>query len=262
MTAPDSILAGGAPLEGRVAVVTGSGAGGIGAATAVRLASAGARIVLNDRVEGTTESVQAHIRDLGGEAVGVVANLIRPEGAQAVIGAAIREWGRVDILVNVVGGMRHGDMPVWELPEDAWDFTMALNLKSTFLATKEAAPLMIEQRSGKIVNIASVSATGAPQHAHYAAAKAGVLGFTRSCAAQLARYNVNVNAVSPGATMTEAVLRAGFVDADTDWSRQVPLGRPNEPDDVAQAVLFLSSDASRNITGTNLTVAGGLHNLA
>lgn len=245
-------------LHGRVAVVTGSGAGGIGEATALRLASAGASIVVNDRVEGTTDSVRERITQLGGDAVGVVANLVRPEGAEAVIEAAIRTWGRIDILVNVVGGMRQSDVPVWELPEDAWDFTIALNLKTTFLATKAAAPLMIEQGSGRIVNIASVSAAGAPEHAHYAAAKAGVLGFTRSCAAQLAPHNVNVNAVSPGATLTESVLRAGFLHADTNWAQTVPLGRPNEPDDVARAVLFLVSDAARNITGTNLTVAGGL----
>lgn len=241
-----------------MAVVTGSGAGGIGEATAVRLAEAGARIVLNDRIEGTTESVIERVAAAGGEAIAVVANMMRADAAEAVIGAAVERWGRLDILVNVVGGMRHGNMPVWELPEDAWDFTIALNLKTTFLATKFAAPLMIEQRSGRIVNIASISATGAPQHAHYAAAKAGVIGFTRSCAAQLARYDVTVNAVSPGATMTDAVVRAGFVDARTDWSRQIPLGRPNEPGDIADAVYFLASDAARNITGANLTVAGGL----
>ena len=245
------------PLEGRVAVVTGSGAGGIGAATARLLATAGANVVVNDRIEGTTEELEREIKDLGRDAVAVVANVMRPEGAAAVVNAAIERWGRLDILVNVVGGMRHGDIAVWELPDDAWDFTIALNLKTTFLCTKAALPHLMAQRSGRIVNIASVSAAGAPQHAHYAAAKAGVIAFTRSCAAQLAPYNINVNAVSPGATITESARRAGFVDPDADWSRRIPLGRPNQPEDIAEVVLFLVSDAARNVSGGNVTVAGG-----
>jgi NAD(P)-dependent dehydrogenase (short-subunit alcohol dehydrogenase family) len=249
------------PLDGAVAVVTGSGAGGIGAATALRLAAAGANVVLNDRLEGTTDPYVEQIRDMGRDAIAVVANLIRPEGAAAVIDAALDRWGRLDILVNVVGGMKLGDVRIWDLPEEAWDFTMTLNLKTTFLCTKAALPHMMAQRSGRIVNIASVSAAGAPQHAHYATAKAGVIAFTRSCAEQLAPYNVNVNVISPGPTITEGVIKAGHIDPNRDWSKELPLGRPNEPDDIAQTVLFLCSDASRNMTGAHLTVAGGLNPL-
>lgn len=147
-----------------------SGAGGIGEATALRLAAAGARIVLSDRVEGTTESVRHRITQLGSDAVGVVANLVRPEGAEVVIEAAIRAWGRVDILVNVVGGMRQSDVPVWELPEDAWNFTIGLNLKTTFVATKGWRRRSIKQRSGRIVNIAGVGG-GSTEHAHRAPLK-------------------------------------------------------------------------------------------
>ena len=247
-----------ASLEGKVAVVTGSGAGGIGAASALRLAGAGANIVLNDRIEGTTESVERDIKGLGVDVVSVVANVLRPEGAGAVIDAAVERWGRLDILVNVVGGMKFGDIRIWDMPEDAWDFTLNLNLKSTFLCTKAALTPMMEQRDGRIVNFSSTAAVGSPEHAHYATAKAGIVAFTRSCAAQLAPYNVTVNAISPGPTLTESVLKAGFLRADSDWSKQVPLARPNEPDDIAQAVLFLAGDAGRNITGLNLAVAGGL----
>jgi 3-oxoacyl-[acyl-carrier protein] reductase len=249
------------PLTDAVAIVTGSGAGGIGAATALRLAAAGANVVLNDRLEGTTDPYVEQIRDMGRDAISVVANLVRAEGAAAVVDAALERWGRLDILVNVVGGMKYGDIRVWDLPEEAWDFTMNLNLKTTFLCTKAALPHMIAQRSGRIVNIASTSAAGAPQHVHYATAKAGVIAFTRSCAHQLAPYNVNVNVVSPGPTITEGVVKAGIIDPDRDWSDELPLGRPNQPDDIAQAVLFLCTDASRNMTGAHLTVAGGLNPL-
>ena len=248
------------PLDGAVAVVTGAGAGGIGAATALRLAAAGANVVLNDRLEGTTDPYVEQIRDMGRDAIGVVANL-DPPGGPAVIDAALDRWGRLDILVNVVGGMKLGDVRIWDLPEDAWDFTITLNLKTTFLATKAALPHMMAQRSGRIVNIASISAVGAPQHAHYATAKAGVIAFTRSCAQQLAPYNVNVNVISPGPTITEGVIKAGIIDPERDWSPELPLARPNEPDDIAQTVLFLCTDASRNMTGAHLTVAGGLNPL-
>jgi NAD(P)-dependent dehydrogenase (short-subunit alcohol dehydrogenase family) len=247
------------PLDDAVAIVTGSGSGGIGAATALRLAAAGANVLLNDRLEGTTDPYVERIRDMDRDAINVVANLMRPEGAQALVDAALERWGRLDILVNVVGGMRHGDIRIWDLPEDAWDFTMNLNLKTTFLCTKAVLPQMMSQRSGRIVNIASTAAAGAANQAHYATAKAGVIAFTRSCAAQLAPYNVNVNVVSPGPTITEGVVKAGILDPNRDWSREIPLGRPNEPDDIAQTVLFLCSDASRNMTGANLTVAGGLN---
>jgi NAD(P)-dependent dehydrogenase (short-subunit alcohol dehydrogenase family) len=247
-----------APLDGKVAVVTGSGAGGIGAASALRLAGAGANVVLNDRLEGTTADTERAIRDLGRDAVGVVANVLRPEGAGAVVDAALERWGRIDILVNVVGGMKFGDIRIWDLPEDAWDFTIALNLKSTFLCTKAVLPHMMDRRDGRIINFSSTAAVGSPEHAHYATAKAGIVAFTRSCAAQLAPYNVTVNAISPGPTLTESVLNAGFLRADSNWADQVPLGRPNQPDDIAQSVLFLASDAGRNITGVNLAVAGGL----
>lgn len=247
-----------ASLEGRVAVVTGSGAGGIGAASALLLAGAGANIVLNDRVEGTTEAGERAIKERGVDVVSVVANVLKPEGASAVIDAALERWGRLDILVNVVGGMKFGDVRIWDMPEDAWDFTINLNLKSTFLCTKAALPPMMEQRDGRIINFSSTSAIGSPEHAHYATAKAGIVAFTRSCAAQLAPYNVTVNAISPGPTLTESVLKAGFLRADSDWTNEVPLGRPNQPDDVAQAVLFLAADTGRNVTGLNLAVAGGL----
>ncbi len=120
---------------------------------------------------------------------------------------------------------------------------------------------MIGQRSGSIVNIASIDAGGSEEHAHYATAKAGVLAFTRSCALQTAPYDIPVNAVSPGPTLTASVVNAGILDAQQDWSSTLPLGRPNQPGDVAEVVGFLCSDAARNITGTEVVIAGGRHPL-
>src|SRR5688500_14192616 len=164
---------GSAPAEGRVAAaawagrgwaVPGVGAGGIGVAVALRRAGAGADVGLSDRLEGTTADTAKAIRDLGRDAVGVVANVLRPEGATAVVEAALERWGRLDVLVNVVGGMKFGDIRIWDLPEDAWDFTIALNLKSTFLCTKAALPHMMEKREGRIINFSSTAAVGMPEH--------------------------------------------------------------------------------------------------
>jgi NAD(P)-dependent dehydrogenase (short-subunit alcohol dehydrogenase family) len=249
------------PLRGLVAVVTGSSAGGIGAATAQLLASAGADIVLNDRIQGTTAGVERAIADFGRRAMTVVADVTTADGADALVRVAVEEMGRLDILVNVVGGMREHGVPVWELSERAWDFTIGLSLKSTFLCTRAALRHMVSKGSGRIVNISSISAAGSPEHAQYAAAKAGVIALTRSCALQTAKFGINVNVVSPGVTMTPSVVSAGIVDPDTDWSATIPLGRPNDPMDVAETVLFLVSPASRNMTGAHLTVAGGLNPL-
>ena len=192
-------------LAGQVAVVTGSGG-----AIAMRLAAAGARIVLNDRIPECTDVHRAAVEAHGVPAVSVTASTSRPLGARAVIAAALGTWGWLDILVNTVGGIKGPvRVPVWDITDEQWDGTVAVSLTATFLCTREAAPVlctreaapvMIAQRSGKIVNIASTSwaPPDSALHPHYAAAKAGVVAFSRAVALQLARYNVNVNAVAPG----------------------------------------------------------------
>lgn len=255
----DEPAVGSDPLGGQVAIVTGVGVGNIGAAVAVALANAGANLVLADRLEGTTEQCADDIRNLGREAITVVADLLRPQAAVDLVEATVSRWGRVDILVNLVGGMSEPGVPVWELSEKAWDFTLALNLKPMFLCTKGVLPVMMAARRGCIVNVASTDAGGSVEHIHYSTAKAGVIAFTRSCALQVAPFNINVNVVSPGATLTSGVIQAGILDPNQDWTLRNPLGRPNEPLDVAEAVRFLCSRGARNITGAHLTVAGGLN---
>jgi NAD(P)-dependent dehydrogenase (short-subunit alcohol dehydrogenase family) len=244
-------------LAGQVAVVTGSG-GAMGGAIAERLAGAGAHIVLNDRVPDRVDAHRAAVEAHGVTAVSVIASTSRPVGAQAVIAAAVDTWGRLDILVNTVGGIK-GPIrsPVWEITDEQWDGTIAVSLTATFLCTREAAPVMIAQRSGKIVNIASTSwaPPDSALHPHYAAAKAGVVAFTRAVALQLAPYDVNVNAVAPGGTRRHPDVILERVD---DVGAAVPpLGRINDPADIAGAVAYLVSPDARNVSGQLITVAGG-----
>ncbi len=254
-----------ARVGGHKAVVTGSG-GAMGAAIAVRLAEEGADVVLNDRLPDLTDETESVIRELGRDVVSVVANVTRREGAEQVINAALARWGRVDILVNVVGGVRPPVVnPIWKISEEDWEFAMGINLRGTFHCTQLVCPAMMARRSGKIVNIASNSWAGEAIHAHYAVAKAGVVAFTRSVASQLGPYNINVNAVAPGATRRSARIAAHIETPLGDESPPVamsvattgPLGRRNEPVDIANAVLFLASEESRNISGQLITVAGG-----
>ena len=250
-------------VAGRVTIVTGSG-GGMGGAIAMRLAEEGADIVLNDRAAERASRCEEDIRRLGRDVVTVVASVTRREGAQAVVQAALDRWDRVDVLVNVVGGIKGSVRnPVWTMTDDEWDAAVGLNLRGTFLCTQLVAESMMARRSGKIINIASTSwADEEGLHPHYAAAKAGVVAFTRSVAAQLAPYDINVNAVAPGPTATghaglDAAAQGNPVDSAAGAS--TPLGRVNDPVDIANAVLFLASAESRNISGQLVTVAGG-HN--
>ena len=229
----------------------------MGGAVAVRLAAAGASIVLNDRVADRVDTHRAAVEAHGVRAVSVVASTSRAEGARELLAAAMDTWGRVDVLVNVVGGIKGPvEVPVWEITDEQWDATLAISLTSAFLCTREVAPPMMRAKFGKIVNIASTSwaAPDAGLHPHYAAAKAGVVAFTQAVALQLAPYDVNVNAVAPGATRRSLVLDGGDVDGTAGLP---PLGRVNLPEDVAEAVAYLVSPGARNVSGHLLTVAGG-----
>jgi 3-oxoacyl-[acyl-carrier protein] reductase len=187
-------------VEAKKAVVTGSG-GAVGAAIALRLAEEGADVALNDRLPDLTDHTEQAIRRMGRDALSVVANVTRREGAERLVSTALDRWGRVDILVNVVGGVRPPVVnPIWNISEEDWEFALGLNLRGTFHCTQLVCPGMMERRYGKIINIASNSWAGEAIHAHYTVAKAGVVALTRSVATQLGPYNINVNAVAPGAT--------------------------------------------------------------
>jgi NAD(P)-dependent dehydrogenase (short-subunit alcohol dehydrogenase family) len=253
-------------VEGMKAVVTGSG-GAMGGAIALRLAEEGADVALNDRVDGLTEPNEKRILEMGRDCFSVHANVTRRAEAERLISAALDRWGRIDILANVVGGLKGAvNNPIWTISEEEWEFAMGINLRGTFHCTQLVVEGMKERRYGKIVNVASTAWAGEAMHAHYAAAKAGVVAFTRSVASQLGPYNINVNAISPGGTrrsdrlaplFDEARPAAGEDGVPMSIPSTGPLGRTNEPLDIANAALFLSSEESRNISGQLITVASG-----
>jgi len=250
-------------VEGRVAVVTGAGQG-IGRAVADRLAAEGARVVGGDIDASLVQRLVTELEKTGTTVVGVVGDVTEPPAAKRLIETAVERFGRVDILVNVVGGARNAK--VHEMSEEQWDHTIRWNLRSTFLCTRAAVPHMIEQRYGKIVCISSGAREGTPWTAYYAGgsaystAKAGVHGFIRDVALELAQYGINVNAVAPGPIDTERTGESlKELDRTVEYSpsKMTPLGRLGLPVEVANAVLFLASDEASYITGHTLPVTGG-----
>ncbi|MFE9327611.1 SDR family NAD(P)-dependent oxidoreductase [Nocardia sp. NPDC052278] len=241
-----------------VAVVTAAG-GMMGTAIVERLAAAGYRLVVNDRRDSGVEAAQASAREAGAEAVAVAADVSARTEAAAVINAAAERFGRMDVLVNVAGGIKGPvDNPFLSITVDQWHRTMQANRDSAFHCMQLAIPVLTESGGGRIVNIGSTSWAGSPLHAHYAAAKAGLVALTRSVAAQVGPSGITVNIVAPGGTVTHAADLPGFPTAE-QWRTRNPLGRPNEPGDIADAVMFLVGTGARNISGEILTVAGGLN---
>ena len=250
-------------VRDRVAVVTG-GANGLGREIALVLARAGAKVAVGDLEADGVERTAAAITTAGGDAIAVAGDLTEEGPAARLIEAAIARWGKLDILVNNVGGSKNSK--IWEMPVADWDFVLRLNLRSTFLCTRAAVPHMMRQRYGRIVCMSSGAREGTPWTAYYqggaaySASKAGVHGFVRDVALELAEHGVNVNAVAPGPIDTE---RAGpglrRLDATVEFSpsRMTPLHRIGEPIEVAHAVLFLASEEASYITGHTLAVAGG-----
>jgi NAD(P)-dependent dehydrogenase (short-subunit alcohol dehydrogenase family) len=243
-------------LKGKVAVVTGA-AQGIGRAIAERFAAEGAVLALLDNDAERLGTFAAPCLSI----IGDVTDETFVEDAFAAVVAA---YGRIDILVNNVGGARNAKL--WEMTAETWDFTIRLNLRSAFLCTRAASRVMIGQRSGAIVCMSSGAREGTPWTAHhaggaaYSAAKAGIHGFLRDAALELGEYGVRINAVAPGPVNTErtaGAFEAMREPAEYSPYRLVPLKRIGEPSEIADAVLFLASDEASYITGTTLAVAGG-----
>ncbi|MBE9112200.1 3-oxoacyl-[acyl-carrier-protein] reductase [Nodosilinea sp. LEGE 07298] len=242
-------------LEGQVAVVTGASRG-IGRAVAIALAAAGAQVVVNyARSSAAADAVVAEIESSGGSAIAIQADVSKVDQVDALISGTLEKFGRVDILVNNAGITR--DTLLLRMKPEDWQAVIDLNLTGVFLCTRAVAKLMLKQRSGRIINIASVAGQmGNPGQANYSAAKAGVIGFTKTVAKELASRGVTANAVAPGFIETDMT---GELNNTEDILKFIPLGRFGQPEDIAGMVRFLASDpAAAYITGQVFNVDGGM----
>lgn len=243
------------PLENQVAVVTGAGRG-IGQAIAIKLAEHGADIAAVDLKPEFLDQTVEKVRALGRRAWPVAADVSNAASVDAAAQQILQQAGRVDILVNNAGITRDGLLV--RMSEADWDSVLDVNLKGTFLVTRAFARGMIKQRSGRIVNIASViGLMGNAGQCNYAASKAGVIGFTKSCARELAGRGITVNAIAPGFIQT-AMTDKLTPEQREAIAKQIPLGWLGEPADVAEVVLFLVGPGARYITGQVIAVDGGL----
>ena len=247
-------------LRGKVAIVTGAGSRGPGLgngkAAAILFAREGARVLCVDQALPRAEETVALIRSEGGEAAAHAADVTRDADCRAMVEAAVQRWGGLDVLHNNVGIESRKDL--LETTEEEWDQVLEVDLKSVFLATRAAAPAIVRRGGGSVICVSSIAGHRGHGRTAYAAAKAGIEGFTRSLAREIASRNITVNCIAPG-----------FIDTDMTRSlddavrakllEQVPLKRLGTPQDVAAAVLFLCGDGAEYITGTTLHVNGGMY---
>jgi NAD(P)-dependent dehydrogenase (short-subunit alcohol dehydrogenase family) len=250
-------------LDGRIAIVTGASSG-FGRATAVRLAEEGAHVVVADLDERGGEESVALVEKAGSEAILVIGDIATEAGARAVLDQALTRFGTVDILVNNAGVAPPEQHDTWDAPEDSWDRVLRINLKSIYLNSRAVIPVLVAKGGGSIVNIASIAATRTVSGASYAAAKAGILGYTRQVATELAARGVRVNAVSPGFMRTPMTTgeRRGLDPAAqearlAEMAQRAPMRRMGSVDDIAAAVAYLASDDAAYVTGQEIVVDGG-----
>ena len=247
---------GGKPLAGRIAIVTG-GTRGIGLAIARALAEDGASVVVSGRDAGRLDSAVKELESLGAPALGVAADQSKRDDCDRLVDAAKERFGRIDVLVNNAGITR--DQLLVRMKDDDWDQVLDTNLRGVFLMTRAVAKSMMRQKSGRIINIASTAgAMGNPGQVNYSAAKAGVIGFTKAAARELAHWNILVNAVAPGLIETD-MAAAIPAEAREALLQQVPLKRVGAAREVAEMVRFLAGDGAAYVTGQTIHVNGGLY---
>jgi 3-oxoacyl-[acyl-carrier protein] reductase len=244
-------------LEGKVALVTGASRG-IGRAIAISLAEAGANVVVNYAGnENAAAEVAAHIHSLGRKAITIRANVGNSTEVDAMVKQTLETFGQLDILVNNAGITR--DNLLMRMKDEEFDEVINTNLKGVFNCVRSVTRSMMKQRSGRIINISSVVGTlGNPGQANYVAAKAGVIGLTKSAARELASRGITVNAIAPGFITTDMTDKLSE-EMRAQLLLQIPLARFGQPDDIAKTVLFLASDEASYMTGQTLHIDGGMY---
>jgi 3-oxoacyl-[acyl-carrier protein] reductase len=247
-------------FDGRTALVTGSGRG-IGAATAIRFASDGAKVVISDLDLQPAEAVAAQIRSQGGAALAIACDVTDRGSVESLVDRALKEYGSLDILVTCAGIIR--DNLIHKMTDGDWDLVIDTHLKGTFLCAQAAQRAMVPARRGKMVFLSSNSALGNRGQVNYSAAKAGIQGMARTLAIELGPFNINVNAVAPGfieTRMTQAVAeRTGidYEDLKKAAAERTPLRRTGRPEDIAGLITFLCSDDASFVTGQTIYATGG-----
>jgi 3-oxoacyl-[acyl-carrier protein] reductase len=247
-------------LEGRVAMITG-GSRGIGRATARRFAEEGARVCILDIDEPAVVQTGRELSDLGLDVFSLVGDVAEQESVAEVVEETVRRYGRLDILVNNAGVIR--DNLIHKMSLDDWDEVIRIHLRGSFIATRVAQKYMVEQGYGRILTVSSTSALGNRGQANYAAAKAGLQGFTRTLAIELGRFGITANSVAPGFIETEMTkataerIGVPFEEFKDARAKETPVRRVGQPEDVASALLFFASEEAGFVTGQVLYVAGG-----
>lgn len=240
-------------FEKRVALITGS-ASGMGKQTAMRLAENGAKVVINDIIPEKVEETVKEFKDMGLEAIGKVVDITDKDAVENMINETVETFGSLDILVNNAGMEKAG--PLRKLTEDAWDMTLNVNLKGTFLCSQAVHGHMVERNYGRIINIASRAWLGGPGQAPYSSAKAGMVGLTRVLALELGRKGITANCIAPGLIHTPLWDTLPEKNQKFLLSKQ-PTGRLGDVDDIADAVMFLAHEDASYVTGQVLYVCGG-----
>jgi len=246
-------------LKDKVAIITGARRG-MGKSHALKLAEAGAKVVVSDITEDDCQKVVEEIKGKGGEAIAVKCDVTKKEEVEEMVKQAVEKWGKVDILINNAGICQF--KPFLELTEEEWDRTIDINLKGYFLCAQAVAKEMEKQKSGVIVNIASVASgqvgIGMATLAHYCASKGGIIAMTEALAVELAPFGIRVNAIAPGMIETPMI---DPVKSDPQTMEgmlaKVPMGRVGQPEEVSNLVLFLASEQSSYMTGSTVVIDGG-----
>ena len=242
-------------LKGKVALITGSGRG-LGACMAKMFAEEGARIIVTDIAADNARGAAQALTDSNFEAIAVPGDVTVADDVRKVVDAGMQAFGRIDILINNAGFPR--DRLIVKMTEEEWDSVIAVILKGTFLFTRAVVPIMSQQKSGRIINIASRAHHGNPGQANYSAAKAGLIGFTGSQAREQGRFNITVNTIAPGFIETPLVLSLpNYESIKKKTIENTPIPRLGREEDIANAALFLASERASWITGEVLHVTGG-----